>query len=76
MSHNSNTELLTRASELAEEMTSTTMGKVLAQAIDDYDKTKDLDALRATTAVIEGQLAQTHFNEADIVEPQEMDCER
>lgn len=77
MSNLNNQEIIERACNLAEDITSTTMGKVLAEAIDNYEKTKDIESLYYTVNKIEGELSQSHFYDADILhEPinGEFDC--
>lgn len=59
MSNQINTELLERAAELIDELTSHPSGydKILEDCID----RNDLDALQHHVAVIEGELAQEYF---------------
>lgn len=66
MSHNSNTELLERAAELIDELSSHPAGldKRLATAVE----ANDLDELRYQVAVCESVLAQEAFHEFNILD--------
>lgn len=61
MSQQSNQQVVERAYELAEDLTSTTEGKVIAYALDRYEEDKDVEALWRTVANVEANRAQEHY---------------
>lgn len=67
MSNNVNIDIVERAYALAEETTSTTSGKVIANAIREYEADGDLNALNAIVVIIETQMAQEHFYNTEIL---------
>lgn len=68
MTHIINDTVIERANELAEELTSTTGGKIMAEALNKFEKDKDVESLWQTMKRIEGQLAQEHFHNFDLLE--------
>lgn len=62
-----NTEIIERAYDLAEELTGTTPGYIVNKAIEDYEKTGDVEDLSHRITDVEGKLSIEHFYNSDIL---------
>ena len=69
MSHDSNTELLDRASQLIDD---TSGMSFIPTRIEQLIKENDLDKLRGFVCDVESMLAQEHFNNADLLPEREI----
>lgn len=67
MSNETNSIIVERAYALAEDLTSTTSGRIISASIERYEDTGDLDRLLETVQFFESKLAAEHFYDNDIL---------
>ncbi len=61
MSNIYNEQILERAYDLQEELSGTTAGYIVNKAVEDYEKTKDVEDLKHRLDSVESDLAREYF---------------